>query len=287
MQSGKIAHVNVARTWDLVCRHRIYSRPADTHTDISDADFLLLKRGSQNQTMKVVGFWKFNPRGDRPQAVPIEWLTRLEDYIADIASARDLGGILDQPGDYFFYCLARDDDDYEEDIRAPGDNDSWPNRLRAMTGKRDLVDQAAIALWREKDSFFRWPHESALLWQGVTRRQGGYSYPDEIRCLLGREPDQRNNGPAIHAFELSGEKRPDGWHVHHVYDGSVSIPGTSKPIVHAVNHPDYFTHSGGLVAAHPAAHFVAHESELLGWLLRWEAFKRLKFDPDNIFRGCK
>jgi hypothetical protein len=281
VKSGKTVRVNVARTWDLVRQHRIYSRPADTHADISDAAFLLLDAGSHKQTMKVVGVWKFDPRGERPETVPLEWHKRLEDYIAAIAQARDLHWILDQPRDYFFFGLAKGED-----------NDSWPDWLQQMVDKKDLVDQAALALWTEKELFFHWPCKAELLWRGVIRhhdgyRQDCYTYPEDVKSRLGQEPDGRNNGPAIHAFELSGGECPKGWHIHHVYDGRVLIPGTSKPILHAVNNPDHFTHSGGLVAAHPAAHFVAHESELLGWLLRWEAFKRLNFDPDNIFGGRK
>ncbi len=66
-------------------------------------------------------------------------------------------------------------------------------------------------------------------------------------------------------------------------DGRAMIPGTNRPILHAVRSGDYFTHAGGLVAAHPSAHFIAHNSELLAWLLRREAFLRLRFDPDVIF----
>jgi len=160
-----------------------------------------------------------------------------------------------------------------------------------MANARDLDVQAALALWKDKELFFRWPRTAELLWQ-VKRhpdgnRQDCYQYPESVKCRLGRPPDGRNNGPAIHAFELAGGSRPTGWHIHHVYDGSVLIPGKSTRILHAVKQCDYFTHSGGLVAVHPAAHYVAHESALLGWLLRWEAFERFKFDPDNIFGGCK
>jgi hypothetical protein len=292
MQNGKTFQVKVAKSWDLVLQHNIYSRPADTdtHADRSDAAFLLLEKGSQNQTMKVAGVWKFNPDDKQPEKVPFEWRKRLEDYIAE---ARCLPGILDQRGDYFFYGLVKSEgDEYEREFLNPAKDDFGPDWLEAMADKKDLIDQAALALWREKELFFRWPRRSELLLQGLTRhpdgyRQNCYTYPEDVKRRLGREPDGRNNGPAIHSFELSGGERPAGWHIHHIYDGGALIPGTSKPILHAVKHPDYFTHSGGLVAAHPAAHYIAHESELLGWLLRWEAFKRLKFDPDNIFGGCK
>jgi hypothetical protein len=292
MQSGKTVQVKVAKTWDLVCRHRIYSCP-DRYEFVRGATFLLLDAGFRDQTnlMKVVDVWKLNPaRREGLAIVPLEWRKRLEDYIAE---ARQRPGILDQSSDYRFYGLVKNtDDDYEREFCTRADDDSWPDWLKAMANIRDLDVQAALALWREKELFFHWPRKAELLWQGVTRHQDGYrqdcyTYPKDVKCRLGREPDGRNNGPAIHAFELSGGERPTGWHIHHVYDGSVVIPGKSERILRAVKHPDYFTHSGGLVAAHPAAHFVAHESELLGWFLRLEAFKRFKFDPDNVFRGCK
>ena len=61
-------------------------------------------------------------------------------------------------------------------------------------------------------------------------------------------------------------------------DGTEGVP-------HAVHHGKLFTHSAGLVAAHPVAHHLAHQSELLKWLLRREAFLRFGFDPMNIFGG--
>jgi hypothetical protein len=241
--------------------------------------------------MQVVGVWKFNPcRDERSETVPVEWRKRLEDYITE---ARSLHGILNQPGDYYFFGLAKNgDDECESRPFTQADDDSWPDWLRTMANVRELDVQAALAIWSDKESFFHWPLKAELLWQGVTRHQDGerqncYTYPDYVKRRLGRKPDGRNNGPAIHAFEMSDGSRPMRWHIHHIYAGGVLIPGTNEPILHAVRHPDYFTHSGGLVAAHPMAHYLAHESEFLGWLLRLEAFKRFKFDPDNIFGDRK
>src|SRR5579872_5767367 len=169
MESGNITRVNVAKTWDLVCRHRIYSRPAETHTVISDANFLLLHAGDQNQTMEVVGVWKFNPsRCEVPERVPIVWRERLKHYISD---ARQLREILNQPGNYYFFGLAKT---------------SWPVWLCAMANIRDLDVQAGLSLWRERQKFFHWPRKAEVLWQGVTRHPDGaredcYTYPEHIK----------------------------------------------------------------------------------------------------------
>jgi hypothetical protein len=56
---------------------------------------------------------------------------------------------------------------------------------------------------------------------------------------------------------------------HHVFGGA--------------DHGSLFTHSAGLVAAHPIAHHLAQQSDLLKWLLRREAFLRFGFDPERDF----
>src|SRR5579862_3559545 len=219
MQFGKIVNVNVAKTWDLVCRHRTYSCP-DTpkYNFVRSADVLQLKGiGNQNCSMKVVNVCHLNLTHPQwPENMPDDWRKRLEDYIAE---ARLLPGILDRPGDYRFYGLTKDaDDDYEEEPCTPADNNSWPKWLQAMAQIKDLNVQAALALWRDKESFFRWPRKAELLWQGVTRhhdgyRQDCYQYPEDIKCRIGQNPDRRNNGPAIHAFCLADGIRPKCWHI--------------------------------------------------------------------------
>ncbi len=291
----KIVQVKVPITWDLVCRHRIYSCPDTPRFDfVKDASSLLLDAGFRNQIchMRVVGVWNLDP--NRPAAfdsVPTDWRNRLNAYVDE---ASHLAGILDQGGNYRFYGLAKNaDDDCEGELCTRTQDDSWPVWLKAMVNKRDLDVQAALAIWRDKKLFFRWPRKARLLWLGLTRhpngcRQDCYEYPENVTAQLEKKrlkPDGRNNGPAILAFLMENGERPAGWHIHHVYDGNVLIPGTQTPILHAVRHGGYFTHSGGLVAAHPAAHYVAHQSELLGWLLKWEAFRRFKFDPDAIFEN--
>jgi hypothetical protein len=94
------------------------------------------------------------------------------------------------------------------------------------------------------------------------------------------KPDDRTNGPAINSFQAAGGERPiwgnEGWHIHHIFDGTEGSP-------HAVHDGNHFTHSAGLVAAHPVAHHLAHHSDLLKWLLWREAFLRFGFDPSGIF----
>jgi hypothetical protein len=188
-----------------------------------------------------------------------------EKAYAYIAEAKTLPGILDKKR-YRFYFL-------------------WPDWLQEYAELGSLETAAALALWREKDCWFRWPKQSALLQHGWTRDRDGnrtdcYPYDAELTRRLKQKnlkPDGRNNGPAILSFLMAGGERTvsggEGWPIHHVYDGQALIPNTRRKILHAVQDGEHFTHSGGLVAAHPAAHFVAHQSELLAGLLRWEAFQ--------------
>jgi hypothetical protein len=100
--------------------------------------------------------------------------------------------------------------------------------------------------------------------------------------------DARSNGPAIMDFLLSGGKRPlrrspgRQWSVHHIYDGKFPAPGRLIT-AHAVKDKRLFTHSAGLVAVHPLADALADEVPYFAWLLRLEAYKRFRFDPDRVF----
>ena len=92
------------------------------------------------------------------------------------------------------------------------------------------------------------------------------------------------------AYLAAGGIRPvygiggESWHIHHVYDGTIPVNGIAAAVPHAVREGKLFTHSAGLVAAHPVAHQFAHQSNLLKWILRREAFQRFdKFDPMGIF----
>jgi hypothetical protein len=118
----------------------------------------------------------------------------------------------------------------------------------------------------------------ALFWPECVRANidGTYIFPTELIThleRLGLKPDTRTNGPAINSFQAAGGKRPtwgnEGWPIHHVFNG--------------VDDGNVFTHSAGLVAAHPVAHHLAHQSALLKWILQREAFLRFGFDPMGVF----
>ena len=299
MGSEQIIDVLVGKSWKLVCKHSIYSCP-----DTPPYDFVrgatklrLLKSRSRNSgpIRSVEGrIWRVKlTTGDGLKMVPTNWQRNVSGYIED---ATRIDGILDQGDTFRFYGLAPDEDantlSFPEAALLP----AWHRAVVSNSDDSDI--QSVIALWIDREKLFRWPNQSELLWPGIVRHQDGnkencYDYPAALVARLaakGMHVDGRNNGPAILAYMMAGGKRPKvgswGWPIHHVYDGGTVIPGTRKRILHAVKDGQFFTHSGGLVAAHPAAHFIAHKSTLLAWLLRWEAWRRFRFDPDCIFGGA-
>jgi hypothetical protein len=269
--------VLATKTWDLVQRYDIYSCPDTPDYEFArGAESLLLhSKGKTEPMLRVVDIETslaingLDLRLDEPGLQE-----RLEGYIAE---ARRVPGILDDDVMYHRFYFLR------------------PDLIQSLVRPGSLETDAVLTLWQEKDFWFRWPKESEILQRGWTRHPDGdrsdcYLYDAELIQRLRRkklEPDGRNNGPAILAFRMAGGQRPKsgggGWPIHHIYDGQALIPKTRRKILHAVQDEEHFTHSGGLVALHPAAHLVAHQSELLGWLLRWEAFRRFKYDPDKIF----
>lgn len=180
-----------------------------------------------------------------------------------------------------------------------------PHWIRAMWRGRSNISsvgvQSSIAIWRQRETYFRWPsqkrnlcEEYSLNW---TRHKDGrkkdcYDYPQQLSDEIaqkGFRVDRRSNGPAIVSFLLAGGERPLrpfpsrwGWTIHHIYDGEhPRFPNGQVP--HAVNDPKLFTDSRGLVAVHPFADYIAMREPLLAWLLRWEAFRRFQFDPMGVF----
>jgi hypothetical protein len=259
----------------LVHRHDIYSCP-DTadYKYISGAQSLLLhsrspKRSAQKLVDAEIPLAKDNPDFT---IVPRGFRARLQAYITEAAT---MPGILDAVRHNFYFLR--------------------PDWIQNYACKKSLATVAALALWQEKTFWFRWPKQSVLLQPEWVRDSDGnradcYRYDAELKRRLRRKnlkPDGRNNGPAILSFLMAGGQRPvcgdEGWPIHHVYDGQALVPGTQRRILHAVQNGQHFTHSGGLVALHPAAHLVVHQSEFLAWLLRREAFIRFGYDPDNIF----
>jgi hypothetical protein len=170
-------------------------------------------------------------------------------------------------------------------------NAMWRNRF-------DVGIQSSIAIWRQRETYFRWPKEQRIVSKEWVRHRDGrkkdcYDYPlqlvDEIN-RAGLRIDRRNNGPAIISFLLAGGERPLrpfpsrwGWTIHHIYDGQ-HPRFKSEQVPHAINDPKLFTDSRGLVAVHPFADYIAMREPLLAWLLRWEAFRRFSgFDPMGVF----
>jgi hypothetical protein len=269
--------VQVTKTWDLIQKHAVYSCPDTPDYDfVKGAHSLLLHTRERNESVLRFVEAEISLRAERPdlRLVPSGFQESLQAYIAE---ASTVPGILDNNCKrHRIYFL-------------------WPEWLQGYAQPENLETAAALALWQEKGFWFRWPKESAALQRGWKRDQDGtrtdcYSYDAELTRRLKQKnllPDGRNNGPAILSFLMAGGERPkagdEAWPIHHIYDGKARSPITGRKILHAVQDREHFTHSGGLVAVHPAAHFVAHKSHLLAWLLRWEANRRFKYDPNDIF----
>jgi hypothetical protein len=164
--------------------------------------------------------------------------------------------------------------------------------------KRDQGVAATKAIWLNQHAYFKWPKKGMVLNNEWTRKRDPirddlYPYSPEIveECKKAGIPaDGRSNGPAIVSYRLAGGSRPLredpptwGWSIHHIYDGKFPAPHQRSRVLNAVQVAGEFTNSRGLVAAHPVADFVAANSRLLAWLLRWEAFRRFKYDPNKIF----
>ena len=84
-----------------------------------------------------------------------------------------------------------------------------PPWLKAMWRNRfDVGVQCSIAIWRQRETYFRWPKEKRIISSEWVRHPDGrrkdcYDYPpllaDEIK-RAGLRVDRRNNGPAIVSF---------------------------------------------------------------------------------------
>ena len=186
-----------------------------------------------------------------------------------------------------------------EERDAPA-NLNLPDWIRSLwENKRDSGVAATKAIWLNQKCYFRWPKVARVLHDEWIRipdpnRDDLYDYPENIKaeCFARgmRRADARSNGPAIVAFLLSGGARPFreepsswGWSIHHIYDGQFPAPHQRSDVLNAVGARGHFTNSAGLVAAHPVAHFVAANSPLLAWLLRWKASQLFNYDPDRVF----
>lgn len=159
------------------------------------------------------------------------------------------------------------------------------------------VARVMLEVGRELDAFVRWPTRALLLWRDCDRRvpagarQRYHRYPGAVRDLADSKCvklDGRANGPAIAAFALADGKRPDRagsmncWSIHHIYSGKFPYPERVETL-HAAKCGKHFTQSAGLVAVHPVADGLADECPAFAWLLRAEAFRRFRYDPDLVF----
>jgi hypothetical protein len=279
LKDCRIVEVNANQSWKYSLLHRVYSCP-DTYEDALGATVLMLTNAAGKRVLlEISDVVKLAP-DDRSQldALAQPFRARLDKYEAAIAA--ELPQIL-QPGvAHRFYFLSEE---------------PWPNWLQTLTMPNqcpNLEWTAILSICTEPDRFFEWPQVGELLWPGCTREneEQRHNYSDELTrrlARLGLPPDPRSNGPAILAFLAAGGKRPtwgsEGWPIHHIYDGTGAVNDGPQNILHAVRDGQHFTHSAGLVAAHPIAHHLAHQSPLLKWLLRREAFLRFGYDPMGVF----
>lgn len=278
LKNRRLVSVLATKTWEAALTHRVYSCPDTQDYACTWGATSLLLINNQTGTrvpLNVEAVETRNPR--RPDfllALPANLRARLSSYKNDVLT---IPGILDDDCNYRFYFL---------------DTEPWPDEMQRQTTSASTPPtewSAILSVLTDPDHFFQWPHVGELLWPGCVRTQndGEHKYPAELIARLERlelKPDTRTNGPAIISYLVAGGKRPawrgEGWHIHHIFDGTEGSP-------RAVTDGKLFTHSAGLVAAHPVAHYLAHQSGLLKWLLWREAFLRFGFDPSGAFKDAK
>jgi hypothetical protein len=272
LANRRVVEVLAGLSWEASLSHRIYSCPDGPEFDFvfgATALILFNRRNGARVPLEVCSVARIaageleNLSG---MAQPLR--IRLAQYLAEIGTNEQII----HPGcAHRFYFLS---------------DEPWPVRMQEATAAATATEWTAVlSICSDPDHFFRWPSVGELLWPGCirTRQDGEYRYPDELLgrlAELGIPPDTRTNGPAIVSFLAAGGIRPnwgnEGWPIHHIFDGTQGTP-------HAVRDGGLFTHSAGLVAAHPVAHHLAHQSIVLRWLLRREAFLRFCFDPAGDF----
>ncbi len=278
LQHRQLVTVRAGISWDAALRHRVYSCPDEPEFDFvqcATALVLLNSHTGERIPLEISSVTKVSPAGtlDQP-GLAVSFRERAEAYLAEVGGN---GAVIHPGSSHRLYFLS---------------TEPWPHWLQQLTKPEftPLTQWSAImGSCAEPERFFEWPQVGALLWPGCTRGDGlrPHQYPQDVAERLRRlgihDPDTRSNGPAIMAFLAAGGIRPkcgcEGWHIHHIYDGTEGAP-------HAVNEGNLFTHSAGLVAAHPVAHDLAHQSRLLKGLLRREAFLRFGFDPVGAFANA-
>ncbi len=270
-KNRRVVEVPAGISWAATLEHRVYSCP-DTpkYNFVLGANALILTNAEGTRIpLEVCAVAKLTANELKSlDGVPNTYRERVSKYLAKMSGNPKII----YPGfAHRFYILS---------------SEPWPAPMQKFTTSATNTEWPAIlSIFADPDQFFQWPQVGSLLWPKCvrTKTDGKHIYPQSLinhLATLGLKPDTRTNGPAILSFLAAGGKRPswgmEGWPIHHVFDGTNGSH-------HAVKEGDLFTHSAGLVAAHPVAHHLAHQSELLRALLRRESFLRFGFDPLGEF----
>ena len=268
LRDRNMVRVRAGISWAPTLKHRIYSCPDTPAFDfISGATALELFHSQHGfrLSLEVCTVVRLDAEAVlEPIGLPTLYAARIRGYLDEVGNNPS---IIYPNVAHRFYCLG---------------TEPWPDSMQALTASASPTEwEAVLSICRNSERYLRWPQTGELLWRGCTRTEqnGEHEYPADVLTRLGRsgvQADTRTNGPAIAAFLASGGVRPEGWHVHHVFDGTEGSP-------HAVQKGEWFTHSAGLVAADPVAHHLAHNSRLLKWLLWREVYLRFGHDPLNVF----
>ncbi len=274
LKNRRFVEVPAGLSWEATLKHRVYSCPDTPKYDfVFGATGLSLKDNRTGARVSLEVCAVANVAANRHLllfGLAESLRKRAENYLAEVQHNPRIV----HPGcAHRLYFLS---------------TEPWPLRMQEFTALASTTEWSKIlSICTDPDQFFQWPQVGALLWPDWdcirTQNDGEHEYPNELKARLARlglPPDTRTNGPAIVSFLASGGKRPtwgnEGWPIHHIYDGTNGSP-------HAVEERNLFTHSAGLVAVHPDAHDLAHQSNLLKWLLWREAFLRFDFDPMGVF----
>ena len=267
LKNSTLVEVQAGVTWKAALEYRVYSCPdTPAFNFVLGATALLLNSNATGRRvfLNVEAVQVCDLRASTfLETVPETFRARLSSYKNQVQT---IPGILDGNCKHRFYFL---------------NAEPWPEGMQIQTTRAMTLPTewtSILSILTEPEQFFQWPQLGVLFWRGCirTQRDGEYIFPADLITHLermGLKPDTRTNGPAINAFQAAGGKRPtlgnEGWPIHHVFSGA--------------NDGDLFTHSAGLVAAHPVAHHLAHQSGLLKWILWREAFLRFGFDPMEAF----
>ncbi len=183
-------------------------------------------------------------------------------------------------------------------IKAPlnrGDISGWlKNEISEL---EPHLQEIILKIFSDLNFLCNFPDKALLLWSECDRKppskgkQKYHSFPEAIKQEAkdkGIYLDSRPNGPAVAAFEFAKGERPERhgsnnkWHIHHLYSGKFPYKDKDSTL-HASKECFHFTQAAGLVALHPLADALADESPAFAWLLRYRAYEKFGYDPDQAF----